>query len=210
MANKFKVMIVNFMGEFMQKVFSRYFKFLLLVLLLVFLSRCAVKTMVDPADTLKDDSSLDSVRAVLRHGDWIVTRGVHGTDNFVATVTNTALSHAAIYDANHDEVIEAEGKGIHTTPLSEFLAKSKRVQVLRPIWASEEKSAQAVERARGFIGKGYNFTGLMGLNTPNRYYCSQLVVLVYEPFEKPENPLPAVIKPGQLYHWGRILYDSGP
>lgn len=184
--------------------------FLFLFLLLVLVRACAVKTIVDPADTLKDASTLDSVRMVLRHGDWLASRGVHGTDNFVATVTNADLSHAAIYDANHDEVIEAEGKGVHTSSLADFLAKSKRVQVLRPIWASEEKSAQAVENARGFIGKGYNYTGLVGINTPDRYYCSQLVVRVYEPFEKPENPLPPVIKPSQLYHWGRILYDSGP
>lgn len=185
---------------------------LLFLILLVVAGACAVKTFVDPAKTLTDDTSLDEVRSVLRNGDWLVTRGVHQTDNFVATVTNADLSHAAIYDAQKDEVIEAEGKGIHATALKDFVAKSRRVQVLRPMWSSEESSAHAVKKARGFIGKGYNYTGLVGLNTPNRYYCTQLVVKVYEPFmaEKPDNPIPKVIRPSQLYHWGRILYDSGP
>lgn len=183
-----------------------------LVGLCLLLSACAVRSQVDPARTLDDADAAVAVRGALRHGDWLVTRGIHGTDNFVSTVTNMPLSHAAIYDAILDEVIEAEAQGVHSTALTAFLAKSHRVLVLRPLWATDYNRPLAVLRARGHIGKGYNFTGLAGLNTPDRFYCTQLCVDAYRPYilSKPENPLPKVLAPGQMYHWGRIMYDSGP
>lgn len=176
-------------------------------------SGCAVRNVTNPEVTITNPGSIAPIRAILRHGDWIVTRGIHKSDNVVASVTNMPLSHAAIYDARHDEVIESEANGVHVTPLVEFLAKSQRVLIMRPMWAtSPAVAAGAVDRARDLIGKGYNFTGLVGLNMPDRYYCTELAVAAYEPFmlDKPDNPIPRIIMPGQMYHWGRILYDSGP
>lgn len=45
-----------------------------------------------------------------------------------------------------------------------------------------------------------------------RYYCTQVALLAYQPDRsgRRPNPLPKVIAPGQMYHWGRILYDTGP
>lgn len=187
-------------------------KNLILILLLSLCAGCAVQPVADPSLPAANAARFSEIRAVLQNGDWLVTRGVHDTDNFVATVTNMPLSHAAIYDAMADEVIEAEGVGVHATTLDDFLCKSARVLVIRPIWATSDNSPQAVAKARGWIGKGYNFTGLLGMNYPDRYYCTQLAVLAYKPFmaEKPGNPLPPVIMPGQMYHWGRIVFDSGP
>lgn len=171
-----------------------------------------MKPVIDPAATITHDRGIAAVRAVLAHGDWIVTRGVHVTDNLVAMATNTPLSHAAIYDAANDTIIESEARGVHATPLLEFLAKSHRVLVMRPMWATDETREPAVARARDLIGSGYNYTGLVGLGLPGRYYCTELAVAAYEPFMEnaPDNPIPRVIKPGQMYHWGRIVYDSGP
>jgi uncharacterized protein YycO len=162
--------------------------------------------------TLAGDAVVHEVREALQHGDWLVTRGVHGTDDFVSTVTNMPLSHAAVYDAVTGSVIEAEAEGVHVTPLPEFVAKSQRLLVLRPMWATPYNRPLAVLRAGSRVGKPYNFTGLLGLNTPGSYYCTQLCLDAYRPHmrEKPDNPIPAVIKPGQMYHWGRIVYDSGP
>jgi hypothetical protein len=173
---------------------------------------CAMKPVIDPSATITRDEAIAPIRAALQHGDWLVTRGVHITDNLVATATNTPLSHAVIYDASNDTVIESEAQGVHATPLLELLAKSHRVLVMRPMWATEETREPAVRRARELIGSGYDYTGLVGLGLPDRYYCTELAVAAYEPFmeEQPANPIPRVIKPGQMFHWGRIVYDSGP
>jgi uncharacterized protein YycO len=162
---------------------------------------------------MQGDAAVNPVRAALQNGDWLVARGVHLADNLVATVTDKPLSHAAVYDAESDVVIEVDGSGVHTTPLAGFVANSTRVLVIQPMWATPENRAQAVARARQWLGRGYNFTGLIGLSMPERYYCSQLVVQAYEPFidhGPRQNPIPHIIEPGQLYHWGRIVYDSGP
>lgn len=179
---------------------------------LVLFAGCAVRPLADPNVTLKDPAQVLAVREALRHGDWLVTRGVHAADNLVASATNMPLSHAAIFDAENEGVIEADGSGVHPTPLADFLANSQRVLVIRPIWSGPERSRIAVERARSWIGQGYNFTGLVGLDIPERYYCTQVALFAYKPFitQKPDNPIPRIIKPGQMYHWGRIVYDSGP
>ncbi len=175
------------------------------------LSACAVRSVAPPSDVLAGADG--PVRTALRHGDWLVARGIHAADNLVSTVTNKPLSHAALYDAENDQVIEADGSGVHTTPLDQFVAASTRVMVLRPVWATWENRPQAVGRAKEWLGKGYNFTGLVGLSMPDRYYCTQLAIKAYEPFMdigRPLNPLPLVIEPGQMYHWGTVVYDSGP
>jgi len=178
----------------------------------VLLAGCAVKVSAPTDKTLSDDNAFLAVKSVVRHGDWLVTRGIHETDNFIAGVTNMPLSHAAIYDADNDEAIEADGSGVHTTPLADFLAKSQRVMVMIPVWADENTRIAAVKKARSRLGLGYNYTGLIGLDSPDRFYCTQLAIDAYkEAIEAnpPQNPLPHVVKPGQMYYWGRIIYDSG-
>lgn len=183
-----------------------------LCLVLGVLAGCAVKPIIPPSATLSPQEYAAVLRGVLRHGDWLVTRGVHGPDNLVASVTRMPLSHASIYDAEQDVIIEAEGVGIHTTPLVDLVAKSQRVLVIRPMWSTEGSAPEAVERARSWIGQGYNFTGLAGVNSPDRYYCTQVCIEAYRPFitAEPDNPIPRIIPPGNMYFWGRILYDSGP
>src|SRR6185295_256178 len=89
---------------------------------------CATPSVVTrPGADLKsvhDAQVLGEVRRLGRNGDWLVIRGYHATDNMVSVATNTPWSHAAVLDKDHDQVVEAEGKGVHTTPLAEFVAKS--------------------------------------------------------------------------------------
>ena len=61
-----------------------------------------------------------------------------------------------------------------------------------------------------FIRKKYDFLGTIGFNNPEKYYCSELAVEVYKPWHTSDDRLPDVIKPGELYLWGKILYDSLP
>jgi uncharacterized protein YycO len=168
---------------------------------------CAVKSVV--GDTLDSRRVYGEIKQILANGDWLIIRGVNWRSNLVATATNTPLSHAAIYDAENDQVVEAISAGVIATPLLTFLSDANRLLIIRPIWR-DEYNEQAVARARSWVGRPYNFTGLVGLNLPDRYYCSQLALRAYGPPVDPPNPIPPIIEPGQMYHWGTILYDSGP
>jgi hypothetical protein len=59
----------------------------------LFLASCAVQPVLKPpADP---SASADQPAAIIqfaRHGDWLVIRGVHDTDNFVATAKKAALA----------------------------------------------------------------------------------------------------------------------
>ena len=177
------------------------------------LSGCATPVVVKPvaADlkSVRDAQMLDEVRRLGRNGDWLVIRGYHATDHLVSVATNTPWSHAAVLDTDRDQVVEAEGRGVHTTPLREFVAKSHRLMLVRSNWATERSSLEAVRNARTWVGKGYDFLGLAGLNIPDRYYCSELAVAAYRAYIPSGTYIPRPVAPAQLHYWGRILYDSG-
>jgi uncharacterized protein YycO len=183
------------------------------IFLIFIYSSCAVQTDVDrQVNTASNTEKIAAIKKLAKHGDWFAVRGTHETDNLVSTLTNMPLSHAAIYDAENSGVIEADGTGIHTNTIETFVAKSRRILIIRPIWAtSEQATKDAVIRAREAVGKKYDYLGLIGLNVKDRYYCTELAVSAYQPKEhSTKNPIPPVIAPGQLYHWGTIIYDSGP
>jgi hypothetical protein len=171
-------------------------------------SGCAVKPIF--RDPQPIEMNLAPVRAVIEHGDWVVIRGVTGPDNFIGTMTNMPFSHSSIYDAENDVVVEANSHGVHLTPLAEYLASGSRVWVVKPMWATPETRPLAVDRARTRVGRPYDFTGVIGLGLPDSYYCSELVVDAWRPFmgDLVVNPIPRVISPGRLHHWGRVVYDS--
>jgi hypothetical protein len=177
------------------------------------LSACATPAVVtSPAADLRavhDARVLDEVRRLGRNGDWLVIRGYHATDHIVSVATNTPWSHAAVLDKDGDQVVEAEGKGVHTTSLADFVLKSHRLLLVRPNWATDQSSLEAVLNARRSVGKGYDFLGLAGLDIPDRYYCSELAVAVYRSHIPTGTQIPRPVAPAQLHYWGRILYDSG-
>jgi hypothetical protein len=179
----------------------------------VLLAACAAPPVVTrPGEDLKkahDTQMLDEVRRLGRNGDWLVIRGYHATDNMVSVATNSPWSHAAVLDKDHDQVIEAEGKGVHTSTLPEFVAKSHRLLLVRSNWANDRSASEAVRIAHTSVGKGYDFLGLAGLDIPDRYYCSELAVAVYRAHIPSGTYVPRPVTPAQLHYWGRILYDSG-
>ncbi len=167
-----------------------------------------------PARGLRARQTDDMLRRVLalgKNGDWLVIRGYHKTDQLVAAATRTPLSHAAVLDMQNEQVIEAEGKGVHTTKLRAFIDKAHRLLLIRPIWAKNPGAGdKAVVIARKLVGMPYDFLGTVGLDHPHAYYCSELAVSVYKDFIKKKDKLPKVMEPGQMYLWGTILYDSRP
>ena len=185
-----------------------------LVAVAALLAGCATVPVIENRPTGDERAQLDaamgdSVRALGRNGDWLVIRGYHATDNFVATVTNKPFSHAAVLDLDRDRVIEAEAQGVHESTLAQFVAKSHRLLLIRPMWAGPESSAAALAKARSLVGRPYDFLGLIGIDVPDRFYCSELTLEVYRPFIRPGDVVPRPVEPGQLYYWGRVLYDSG-
>jgi len=146
-----------------------------------------------------------------RPGDWIVRRGEHKTDNAIALLTNSPFSHAALLDAERDQVIEADGKGgVHITPLTEFARASQRVWLLRPFWYTAENGQTAIQKARELVGRKYDYPGLVGLDVKDSYYCSELCVDVYRPVIPKGTLIPPVIPPGIMHDWATVLWDSGP
>ena len=172
------------------------------------LAGCAVVPVHRQTQPL--EVNLDPVRAVIENGDWVVIRGVTGPDNFIGSMTNMPFSHASIYDFENDEVIESNKSGVHATSLADYLASASRVWIVKPVWATAANRPLAVARARSFIGRPYDFTGLIGLGLPDSYYCSELAIDAWRPFmgKAKTNPIPPVISPGRLHHWGRVVYDS--
>jgi hypothetical protein len=177
------------------------------------LAGCATPAVVKPPaldlKSVRDAEMLSEIRRVGRNADWIVIRGYHATDNLVSVVTDTPWTHAAVLDLENDQVIEAEGQGVHTSALPEFVARAHRLLVVRPVWASESASSDALRKARTFVGKGYDFLGLVGLNVPERYYCSELAIAAYKSYIPRAEHIPHPVAPSQLHYWGKILYDSG-
>ncbi|MDR2442285.1 MAG: hypothetical protein LBE31_02040 [Deltaproteobacteria bacterium] len=180
-----------------------------LCLLLAFSAGCTVKAVQKEPQSVED--TLGPVRAVIEHGDWLVIRGIGAADNLIGSATNMPFSHSSIYDAENDQVIESDRRGVHVTPLPDYLSHATRVWVVKPMWATPETRPLAVELARSFVGRPYDVTGLIGLGLPESYYCSELVMSAWKPFiakNEKTNPIPLVISPGRLHHWGRVVYDS--
>ncbi len=150
------------------------------------------------------------VLEVGKTGDWLVTRGYHATDDLVANATGIPISHVGVFNRELLKVVEAEGKGVHLTNLDGFVNKSYRLIIIRPRWRTEKNSREVWLNAEKMIGKNYDFLGTIGFNYPEMYYCSELAVSVYSNWFGKNVKFPTVIKPGELYLYGVILYDSLP
>ncbi len=171
-----------------------------------------------PAATLKPAADLraaqnqriiEAVTSLGRDGDWLVVRGYKPTDDLIAGLVNAPISHVGLLDLGRRQVIEADSSGVHATPLESFVDHSHRLILVRPIWSEEGRQA-ALGKARALVGKPYDFLGLVGLDVPERYYCSELAIRVYADFQRECHDIPRVIEPGFLYLWGSILFDSRP
>jgi uncharacterized protein YycO len=139
-----------------------------------------------------------------------VIRGIHPTDDLVAGFTNLPVSHVGVFDEARAEVIEADGAGVHRSTLGGFVSKAARLMILRPVWSEGEAGQKAADKARSLIGKPYDYWGVVGLKQRDAYFCSELAIEVYRDSIRESDKVPPVVSPGQLYAWGRVVYDSGP
>jgi len=186
----------------------------LLTIIMILSGGCLARPVVHKADNathIKQNQTIkQSVLQTARTGDWLVTRGYHPTDHLVSNSTNIPISHAAIFNLKTEQVIEAEGQGVHVSDLEEFIDKSYRLLVIRPRWQTDQNRLTAWENGMQMVGSDYDFLGTLGFNYPGQYYCSELVVTVYKQWISGKEKFPKVIIPGELYLYGTILYDSLP
>jgi len=141
-------------------------------------------------------------------GYWIVVRGTHIGDQVVAEGSAAELTHAAVYDAERGDIIEAVGSGVSSGPIRELLAQSHRFLIIRPRDWTEEEGRLAVERARSHIGYDYDFLGTVGVQSDRRFYCTELCIDAYRARERGWMPA-GVIHPEHMERYGEIVYDSG-
>src|SRR5215218_5530153 len=73
------------------------------------------------------------IHGVAQDGDWILSRSYFMLADVISKSTSGVdLSHASIYDATRDTVIEAVGDGVREIPLAELIQRNHYLIVVRP------------------------------------------------------------------------------
>jgi uncharacterized protein YycO len=129
-------------------------------------------------------------------------------DGIAKTTSGVDLSHASIYDAKRDTVIEAVGSGVREIPLSQLVQRNHYVIVVRPTGTTAAQRAHSVERARSRIGTEFDKAGLFGLDDKDKLYCSELVWWAAQG-ELRTGDHHRVITPSDLMAYGEVVYWSG-
>ena len=162
---------------------------------------------------LEYDSEIQSWQRAIEgkggNGMWLVTRGYRGGDNLVAISTCSYFSHVGILDHDRNVVIESLWSGNVETPLRDFLRISHRVVLIQPKGWTPEKGANALTKVRTQLGKKYDFQGLIGFPSSNRWYCSELAAWSWDRQSDRFGPW-HVIHPRRHLKMGRTLFKSGP
>ena len=118
-------------------------------------------------------------------GDVILVKGTHIISKIISFITKSPYTHTACYISN-DVIIEACFGGVQINPIDKY--SKKEYDVYRHPTATTKKLNKAVSWMNQQIGKGYDYLGLGGIfisllkkidynnyDTPNRYWCSELV-----------------------------------
>ena len=159
-------------------------------------------------DVAYDTLFLTELQGKVEDGDIVLRRGYAVLSDMITLVTpGMQMSHAAIYDATNKTVIEAVNSGVREHPIDAYVRGSHRLVVVRLAVSTADKRA-AVVSARSVIGSGFDHLGFIGMDDPERFYCSELVAWAYRAKERGFRP-DDVIAPGELVRLGAIVYDSG-
>lgn len=166
-----------------------------------------------PDDTTADAAITkmwaSEIRKVARDGDWILTRSYYAvSDGIVVLTPGEDLSHASIFDAKHDTIIESIESGVREMPLEQLVGRNHYVIVVRPTGMTAADEAEALARARGVIGAPYDIGGMFGLETPGKYYCSELVFWASQT-EARSGRHETIVTPSDLMKYGEVIYWSG-
>jgi protein tyrosine phosphatase (PTP) superfamily phosphohydrolase (DUF442 family) len=97
---------------------------------------------------------------------------------------------------------------VSVAPLRELLGQSMRMQLVRPRGYTLEKGRAAVARARGHVGKSYDWLGTVGVQTDRSFYCTELCADAYEARSQGWMA-ERVLHPEDMARYGEVLFDSG-
>lgn len=186
----------------------------LLVLAATFASGCSHSMIVSrPADKQLDAAYTaqfeDDLEATAQDGDMILRRGYAVLSDIITVVTpGVDMSHAGIYDAQTKTVIEAVNGGVKETNLHDYVSGAHRVMIVRPSDLRWTERRAAVEKARSVIGTPFDYAGFLGLEDPDRFYCSELVVWAIDARGRGLE-VSRLVAPAALLDYGDTIYDSG-
>ena len=149
------------------------------------------------------------IRKVARDGDWLLTRSYAWQgDGIVVLTGGENLSHASMFDAKRDTIIESIASGVREMPLEQLVGRNHFIIVVRPTGMTAADQVEALARARSVIGASYDFSGMFGVNTPNEFYCSELVFWASQT-EARSGRKETVVTPADLMKYGEVIYWSG-
>lgn len=148
------------------------------------------------------------IRAVARDGDWILMRSYAMAGDVITLFTSGEdISHSAMYDARTGTIIEGVSPTVKESGLRDVIRHKRHIIVVRPHGLTEAQRRASVLRARSKIGAKYDWGGLIGVDTPEKYYCSEL--LYWAARVGPRNTRPLVVSPAKLMEYGEVVYWSG-
>jgi uncharacterized protein YycO len=152
----------------------------------------------------------EQIRREAKTGDVLLSRGYALISDTVDVFTaGEPVSHSVIYDAERGTVIEAVSVGVREIPLEQYVKNVHRVILVRPSGLTAKERRDVVARARAMKGHAYDYSGLFGIDDPDRFYCSELVAWALRVRER-GLPVSAVVSPAELVKYGTVLFDSGP
>jgi hypothetical protein len=144
-----------------------------------------------------------------RDGDWLLSRSYYVmADAITAATPGEDISHASIYDAKHDTVIESIGSGVREIPLADLVARNHFMIIVRPTGMTAADESEALTRARSQVGAKYDIGGMFGVDAPEKFYCSELVYWASQT-EARSGRRERVITPSDLMRYGEVIYWSG-
>lgn len=168
----------------------------------------ALKRRTGPVYEAETESWIRALHRLGGNGMWLVTRGYHSGDDLVAVTTNSPLSHASVLDLDRAQVVEAIGRGVVVTELRTFLRETHRVMLVRPNSWAPGRGRAFVARARGQVGKKYDYLGAIGLPQIKRWYCTELAAWSAGIRVNRQGPK-HVLHPRVMHRYGTVLFDSG-
>ena len=161
------------------------------------------------ADVAVSEMWASEIRTTARDGDWLLSRSYYAVGDVIALTTRGEdLSHASIYDATRDMVIESVGEGVREVSLVTFLKRNHYVIVVRPSNMTKADGAHALARAKTKIGLPFDMRGMFGFDNPDAWYCSELVYWASQT-EARSGLHETVVTPSDLMKYGEVIYWSG-
>ena len=151
----------------------------------------------------------EEIRANAEDGDWILSRSYSFIGDVITGVTRgDDWSHASIYDKKRDVIIEATSDGVHEIPLERFVRRNYRMAIMRPAGTTAAERSAGLQRVRGKLGAKYDWTGLVGVDDPERFTCAELVFWSAEPDARGWH-VPIIVAPSDLPKYGQIVFYTG-